>query len=106
MDKVIGEKWLKAGYIEKDVFYETEAGTPQGGITCPTVANLTLDGLEKEIRQAFPKGRENRKVNLIRFADDFIVSADLHELLINVVSPIVENFVDKRGLSLKCDPFP
>ena len=54
MDKVILQKWLKAGYIERDVFYETDAGTPQGGITCPTVAFLTLDGLEKEMQQAFP----------------------------------------------------
>ena len=54
MDKVILQKWLKAGYIERDVFYETDAGTPQGGITCPTVAYLTLDGLEKEMQQAFP----------------------------------------------------
>ena len=100
MDKVILQKWLKAGYIEKDVFYKTDAGTPQGGIISPILANLTLDGLEKEIRQAFPKGRENRKVNLVRFADDFIVSADSQKSLIDEVSPIVENFVGKRGLSL------
>ena len=29
MDKVILQKWLKAGYIEKDVFYKTDAGTPR-----------------------------------------------------------------------------
>ena len=100
MDKVILQKWLKAGYIEKDVFYKTDAGTPQGGIISPILANLTLDGLEKEMRQAFPKGRGNRKVNLVRFADDFIVSADSQELLTMEASPIVEDFVGKRGLSL------
>jgi len=31
MDKSILHKWLKAGYIEKQVFYCTEEGTPQGG---------------------------------------------------------------------------
>lgn len=100
MDKVILHKWLKAGYIEKNVFYKTDAGTPQGGIISPILANLTLDGLEKELRQAFPKGRGTRKVNLVRFADDFIVSADSKELLIDKVSPRVEKFVRKRGLSL------
>ena len=100
MDQVILQKWLKAGYIEKDVFYKTEAGTPQGGIISPILANLTLDGLEREMRQAFPKGRGNRKVNLVRFADDFIVSADSKELLTDKVSSTVENFVAKRGLSL------
>jgi RNA-directed DNA polymerase len=82
------------------VFYETDAGTPPGGVISPILANLTLDGLEKEMRQAFPKGRGTRKVNLVRFADDFIVSADEHSLLTTKVSPIVENFVGKRGLSL------
>jgi RNA-directed DNA polymerase len=27
--------WLKAGYVDKGVFHETEAGTPQGGIISP-----------------------------------------------------------------------
>ena len=73
MDKVIGEKWLKAGYIEQNVYHNTDAGTPQGGIISPILANLTLDGLEKEMRQAFPKGYGNRKVNMVRFADDFFI---------------------------------
>jgi RNA-directed DNA polymerase len=29
------------------VFYETDNGTPQGGIISPVLANLALDGLEK-----------------------------------------------------------
>jgi RNA-directed DNA polymerase len=32
MDKAILRKWLKAGYMEKEVFHPTEAGTPQGGL--------------------------------------------------------------------------
>ena len=31
-------KWLKAGYIEKGAFFETTAGTPQGGIISPVAA--------------------------------------------------------------------
>ena len=45
MDKAILKKWLAAGYIEKEVFYPSEAGTPQGGIASPTIANMTLDGV-------------------------------------------------------------
>jgi RNA-directed DNA polymerase len=38
MDKSILSKWLKTGYIDKQVFYRTEEGTPQGGpITPPTM---------------------------------------------------------------------
>src|ERR1700688_921441 len=46
MDTDILEKWLKSGYLEDTNWFATEAGTPQGGIVSPTLANLTLDGLE------------------------------------------------------------
>ncbi len=82
------------------MFYETDAGTPQGGIISPILANLALDGLERELRQAFPKSHKNRKVNLVRFADDFIASGESKELLTDEVSPIIENFIERRGLSL------
>src|SRR6185503_12642238 len=38
-DKRSLREWLKAGYMEKDVFHPTEAGSPQGGIISPVVAN-------------------------------------------------------------------
>jgi RNA-directed DNA polymerase len=31
-DKVMLQKWLKAGFVENRVLFPTEAGTPQGGI--------------------------------------------------------------------------
>jgi len=46
-DTVVLQKWLGAGYIENRTLFPTEAGTPQGGIISPTLANLVLDGLEK-----------------------------------------------------------
>jgi len=44
MEKPILHKWLKAGFIEKDILKPTESGTPQGGPASPVLANLTLDG--------------------------------------------------------------
>ena len=32
IDRVILQKWLKSGYMEKHVLHETTDGTPQGGI--------------------------------------------------------------------------
>jgi RNA-directed DNA polymerase len=69
MDKTILRQWLKAGFIDKAVFYSTDEGVPQGGIISPVIANLTLDGLETELHQRYPK----TKVNLVRFADDFLI---------------------------------
>jgi len=45
-DKEVLRKWLDAGFIENRTLFPTEAGTPQGGIISPTLANLTLDGLK------------------------------------------------------------
>ncbi len=75
MEKAMLRKWLKAGYMEQRILYPTEAGTPQGGIISPVLANMTLDGLERAIHEAIPpttrKSRE-AKVHLIRYADDFL----------------------------------
>ncbi len=102
MEKSILHKWLKAGYIEKHVFHRTEEGTPQGGPISPVLANLALDGLESELRALYPGDRQSRKakVNLIRFADDFVVTGSSKELLEHEVKPLVEQFMRKRGLRL------
>ena len=55
MDKQILRKWLKSGYMEKGVYHDTEAGTPQGGIISPVLANMVLDGLEAHLLAKFPR---------------------------------------------------
>src|SRR3989454_4686430 len=105
MDKSILNKWLKAGYIDKQVFYRTEEGTPQGGPISPALANLTLDGLERELHSLYPGDRQSRKakVNLIRFADDFVITGSSKELLEQEVKPLVEQFLKERGLALSAE---
>jgi RNA-directed DNA polymerase len=102
MDKGILRKWLKAGYVERGVLHPTETGTPQGGICSPVLANLTLDGLESALKTAFPKPRRGQAplVNLVRYADDFIVTGRTKELLEQEVKPFVEQFLAERGLLL------
>ena len=100
-DKEVLRKWLKAGFMENRILFPTEAGTPQGGIISPTLANLTLDGLERMLKEKF-SGKRTRslKVNLIRYADDFIITGTTKELLENEVKPPVEQFLRDRGLQL------
>lgn len=98
VDKQMLRKWLKAGFVEKGCLFPTEAGTPQGGIISPTLANLTLDGLEPLLRERF-KSRK-LKVRLVRYADDFIVTGSSRELLERDVTPVIESFLAERGLTL------
>jgi RNA-directed DNA polymerase len=99
MDKKILHKWLKAGYIHKRILYPTEAGFPQGGTISPTLANMTLDGLEAELK----KFRWQDKVHMARYADDFIITGNSKELLENEVKPLVEKFLSLRGLELSSE---
>ena len=100
MDKVILEKWLKAGFIEQNLFHPTDEGTPQGGIISPVLANMTLDGLERNLKERFSKNKPSPKVNFARYADDFIVTAKSKELLENEVLPVIQTFLEERGLEL------
>jgi RNA-directed DNA polymerase len=106
MDKSILRKWLKAGYIEKSVLKPTEEGTPQGGICSPVLANMTLDGLERKLREKYPKrpGHGSKgMVNLVRYADDFFVTSDSKEKLENDVKPLIEQFMRERDLELSSE---
>ena len=100
MDKVILRKWLKAGYMDDGILYPTRKGTPQGGVISPTLANITLDGLEQAVCNAVPR---RSRVNFIRYADDFIVTGKSKRLLENQVKPAIEAFLEERGLALSME---
>jgi RNA-directed DNA polymerase len=97
MDTTVLEQWLKAGYLDKGTLYSTLAGTPQGGIISPVLANMTLDGLEAAVRKAVPR---RTKVNVIRYADDFVITGSSQEVLRDKVFPAVGAFLRERGLAL------
>ncbi|NJM40495.1 MAG: group II intron reverse transcriptase/maturase [Anaerolineae bacterium] len=106
MDRLILRKWLKAGFIEKQSFHPTEAGTPQGGIISPVLANLTLDGMERLLRQEFPEGNKAQreaKIHLVRYADDFVITGTSKEVLEQKVIPLIETFLGERGLKLSTE---
>lgn len=97
IEKRILRQWLEAGYVEKGIAYPTKQGTPQGGIISPTLANMTLDGLEKAIHKAVPR---RSRVNFVRYADDFIITGKSKTILERNILPAVAQFLAARGLQL------
>ena len=69
MDRVMLQKWLKAGFIDKQVLYPTEAGVPQGGICSPVIANLALDGLEALLREPYPSTTRRGKQTKVHLTE-------------------------------------
>ena len=100
-DKAILKKWLKAGFVYQNELFPTDAGTPQGGIISPVAANMTLDGLEAMLARKFPKAKRlSLKMNMVRYADDFIITGHSKEWLEQEVKPAVVEFLAERGLVL------
>ncbi|WP_424097774.1 group II intron reverse transcriptase/maturase [Moorena producens] len=104
------KEWLKAGYINKGVFYDTEVGTPQGGVISPLLANIALHGLEEELGIKYTwikdSSREDggywgNKTNraYIRFADDFVILTETEEDAANA-KEITKKWLAKKGLML------
>ena len=99
INKTILSKWLKAGYVEKGRLFPTTKGTPQGGIISPVLMNMVMDKMETELKNKFPRCRR-KKVNFIRYADDFIITAESKEVIENEIIPRVTDFLKIRGLEL------
>ena len=105
MDKVMLRKWLECGFVFNKQLFPTEEGTPQGGIISPTLANMALDGLQKVLADKYKrrtiKGKHySPMVNLIRYADDFIITSENREVLETEIKPLVTEFLAERGLTL------
>jgi len=107
MDKRILKQFLKAGFVYRKQLFPTKKGTPQGGIVSPILANMTLDGIERKIKEKYwinKKGTIDRdynkhKVNYTRYADDFVVTAESQEILLDI-KQIIKDHLKQRGLIL------
>jgi RNA-directed DNA polymerase len=79
-----------------------------GGIISPILANITLDGIENIITDKYHRNScgnihcnqaSKFKVNFVRYADDFIVTAKTEEIA-KEVKELIKDFLKGRGLEL------
>jgi len=103
MDKRILKQFLKAGYVYEHQLFPTDRGTPQGGIISPLLANATLNGIEELLQKETKRMRSQEKVypkiNMVRYADDFVITAKTKEIAEKVIG-LVRQFMTERGLQL------
>mgnify|MGYP000352466952 FL=1 len=109
LDNRLLKQWLKSGFIKDDTLFPTDAGTPQGGIISPILANMVLDGIEDIVKnhkarfQKMVNGviiyRHTNRLNFIRYADDFVITGRTPEDL-QLVQKDIEKFLNIRGLEL------
>ena len=107
--------WLRNGIMEGEVFQKMVAGTPQGGVISPLLANIALHGLEYELKEALLKdlcqyakqkmgylvGKERAKryISIVFYADDFVVIHESKEIILKA-KEYIERWLGRIGLKL------
>ena len=106
--KRIIKQWLECGVMDNGIFEETDAGTPQGGVISPLLANIALHGMINDIENHFPrkKRREDGSLNegykprIIRYADDFVVLHEDYDIILQC-KKLIAQWLEQVGLELK-----
>jgi RNA-directed DNA polymerase len=92
-------KWLNAGVMEDGAIVYPEAGTPQGGVISPLLANIYLHEVLDEwfVRQVAP--RLVGRAVLVRYADDVVIICGNEQDARRVFDVLPKRF-EKYGLTL------
>lgn len=93
-------QWLKAGYVDNRAFYDTETGTPQGGVISPLLANIALHGMEEALGVKYNNRGDNTGSRaVVRYADDLVVFCQTREDA-EKATLILNKWLGERGLTL------
>lgn len=102
------QAWLEAGIMDGDELFLSEAGTPQGGVVSPLLANIALHGLETSVTEKLARrlpyriDRNTRRIKpiVIRYADDFVV-IDEDLSVVQTAKEFITEWLKELGLELK-----
>lgn len=103
MQKGVMRKFLEAGYMERGRLFPTKRGSGQGSLISTLFSNMALDGMEEALAEKFGKigsaKRWQAKVNLVRYADDSVITA-VDETTALAAREVIIDFLYPRGLVL------
>ncbi len=92
-------KWLRAGVMEEGCVYYPDAGTPQGGVISPLLANIYLHEVLDKWFEEQVKPCLRGRAHLIRYADDFVMLFAYEDDARRVLDVLPKRF-GKYGLRL------
>jgi group II intron reverse transcriptase/maturase len=95
-------KWLHAGVMEEGKLHEVQAGTPQGGIISPLLANIYLHYVLDLWVLNWRKKQARGQVYVVRYADDFVMGFQYEQDARALRSALAERF-GQFGLELHPD---
>lgn len=95
-------KWLHAGVMEDGKVYNTEQGTPQGGIISPLLANVYLHYAVDLWVDNWRNRHARGKVCVVRYADDLVMGFE-HETDAHAMRKALAERLAKFGLQLHPD---
>jgi RNA-directed DNA polymerase len=93
------DKWLKAGVLEQGNIRYPEAGTPQGGVISPLLANIYLHEVLDTWFKSDVKSRLQGQAFMVRYADDAVLCFEREEDARRVMAVLPKRF-GRYGLTL------
>lgn len=96
------DKWLSAGVLEQGALHYPEAGTPEGGVISPLLANIYLHYVVDEWYDEQVRPRLRGPGALVRYCDDFVMLLR-HEDDARRVLEVLGRRLEKYGLQLHPD---
>lgn len=108
MDKSVLKQFLKAGYVFENELFPTIDAITQGGVISTILANMALDGMQEMLVNHFDLSEKDEisvfvhhesKVNFVRYANKFIVTATTKEI-VEEAKGFIREFLKTRGLEL------
>lgn len=88
-------QFLKSGILENGIFYESDTGSPQGGVISPLLANIYLNPLDEMMME--------RGHRITRYADDFVICCKSRKGAERVLRTVVKLLEGKLGLKVHPD---
>ena len=96
------DKWLKAGALEGGNLRNSVAGTPQGGVISPLLANIFLHHVLDEWFVEVAQPRLSGRSQLVRYADDFVMTLEDPESGTRMLG-VLGKRLSRYGLTLCCN---